>query len=245
MGQNIMSQDIMEQDIIGQNISKELVAQWSEDFRRLTGGRSPVGNSLSRAGLRTVAMNPQAFRENPRVFSQELPAGPAQDQRKSGRCWIFAGLNFLRQKAVEKHGLKDIVFSASYLSFWSNLEKSNYVLEIILETRDDDLEDPVVRWILANPLNDGGQWEMLCDLIDKYGAAPESAMPENYQSGDSRDMTRCIITKLRQSACLLRRQSRQGASLAELRRQKAAFLREIYGMLCFFLGEPPQQFDKE
>lgn len=227
-----------------QYIEQKDINKWSEKIAALPDA-SIIRNCLNKTELKHASMDANASRNYPMIFSDVIPTGKIQNQEKSGRCWIFAGMNFLRQKAIKKNQLEDIIFSAAYLTFWNNVEKANYVLEAIIDTRKEPLDSQIVRWIMENPVNDGGQWEMLCNLVNKYGIVPASVMPENQHSNNTNEMNRCIASKLRKAACVLRRMSDENASVEKLRRKKEEIMAEFYQMFSLLIGEPPQRFDYE
>lgn len=73
--------------------------------------------------------------------SNLLDDWPVTNQKKSGRCWMFAGLNLMRAGAMKKMGLKDFELSQNYILFWDKFERCNYFLESITQTRDRDADD--------------------------------------------------------------------------------------------------------
>lgn len=106
----------------------------------------------------------------------------ATNQKSSGRCWIFAGLNVLREIVGKRCGIESFELSQNYVAFWDKYEKANYFYESILDTADRDIDDRTVQFILSNGIQDGGQWDMLVNLIKKYGLVPKDAMPETHHS---------------------------------------------------------------
>jgi len=160
---------------------------------------------------------------------------------------MFAALNNIRYSISKKLNIKnhDFELSQSYTMFWDKLEKSNYFLENIIETRDLKLDSRKVMWLLSNPTNDGGQWDMFTGIIEKYGIVPKYMMPESYSSSNSKVLNKILNLKLRDYASILRKMSRNGADLPELRDTKENMVEEIYSVLSHFLGEPPRAFDFE
>ncbi|MFR3923306.1 MAG: aminopeptidase C, partial [Dysosmobacter welbionis] len=174
-----------------------------------------------------------------------LEQGEICNQKQSGRCWMFAALNTLRYQVMKKYDLKTFELSQAYLFFWDKLEKSNYFLESILDTLDEPANGRLVSYLLTAPVNDGGQWDMLCNLIEKYGVVPKTAYPESKASSGSREMDLTLTEKLREDACILRKLHKEGKDLDELRTRKTRMLGEIYRLLCICLGEPPKTFTFE
>jgi len=199
-------------------------------------------NAVTRTPLKSVAMNRRAVVRNNHTFSHMVKAGAATSQNSSGRCWMFAALNTFRMATAEKLNLEDFEFSQNYLMFWDKLEKSNYFLESILHTLDEPTDGRLISWLVQDPIQDGGQWDMFANLIRKYGVIPKEVMPETESSSNSSTMNDRITTKLRENAARLRQAYREGAGIEALRARKSAMLEEIYRMLCIHLGEPPTEF---
>jgi len=98
-----------------------------------------------------------------------LEGSPITNQRASGRCWLFAATNVFRVAVMRRYNLKEFELSQAYLFFWDKLEKANYFLEQILDTVDEDLDGRLVQTLLSSPVGDGGQWDMVANLVEKYG----------------------------------------------------------------------------
>ena len=201
-------------------------------------------NASIRNDMMELTMDWNHFRRIDHNFSNIITGEmPATNQKSSGRCWGFAGLNLFRIYLGRKHKLKDFQFSQSYFMFWDKLEKSNYFLESVIKTANEDWSSRIVMHLLDNPIQDGGQWDMWVNLIDKYGVLPQSAMPESFSSSRSMRMNRMITRKLRENAQTLRNEKNKGASNLDLQDAKTGMLKEIYRMLSIHLGEPPSSFD--
>jgi bleomycin hydrolase len=175
-------------------------------------------------------------------FSHKLDDWSVTNQKRSGRCWIFAGMNLLRVGAMRKMNLKDFEFSQSYVFFWDKIERANYFLEAIIDTADRPNGDRTVDFLLANSLSDGGQWNMLVNLIEKYGLVPKTVMPESQGSSDSSLMNGILRAKLHEGAKRLRDLHAQGATARNLRAAKHDILAVVYRILSIHMGTPPQQF---
>lgn len=175
-------------------------------------------------------------------FTYRVESKGITDQKSSGRCWLFTGLNVLRARMINQHNLGAFYFSHNYSFFWDQLEKSNLFLEGIIETRKLPIEDRKVQWLFQHPINDGGQFTGISDNLMKYGVVPTEVMPETYSSNNT-DRLNSIITKLlRQGGMELRKSNQQGASLKQLRAKKVETLQAIYRLLCLNLGTPPTKF---
>ena len=171
-------------------------------------------------------------------FSNRVITKGITNQKKSGRCWLFTGLNVLRAKMITKHNLPEFEFSQNYCSFYDQLEKANLFLQAIIDTKKLPLDDRQVDWLLKNPIGDGGQFTGVSNLITKYGVVPKSVMPETFQSENTSGMANILKLKLRQYALELR--DMKDNKTAE---RKTEMLTEIYRILVECLGVPPTEFE--
>ena len=149
------------------------------------------------SGSRAVESEPiHSF--NTKVTSRFPHANPVTNQRATGRCWMFSLLNTMRLPFMEKYNLSDFEFSQSYLYFWDKVERTNYFLHAYISTRSEELESRLVSWLLQEPYNDGGQWDMLVNLVTKYGVVPKNAYPECNCTENSRAFNKLITHKVQQ-----------------------------------------------
>ena len=229
---------------MSQEITKEQIAAFDADFSAQRANRVAM-NAVTNNGLLASAIRREAVEQDVHEYSISLEQGEICNQKQSGRCWMFAALNTLRYQVMKKYDLKTFELSQAYLFFWDKLEKSNYFLESILDTLDEPANGRLVSYLLTAPVNDGGQWDMLCNLIEKYGVVPKTAYPESKASSGSREMDMTLTEKLREDACILRKLHKEGKGLDELRARKTRMLGEIYRLLCICLGEPPKTFTFE
>ncbi len=202
-------------------------------------------DAVTSVGVMESAKRPDAFRTDLHAYSVSLPQTGITNQKRSGRCWMFAALNTMRFRIVKKLNLKDFELSQAYTMFWDKLEKSNYFLENILKTLDEPTSGRLIHWLLMAPVQDGGQWDMVCSLIDKYGVVPKACMPETFSSSESMQMNFTLTEKLREDACRLRSAYKAGAGMEKLRAMKDEMMETVYGMLCVCLGVPPKTVDFE
>ncbi len=201
-------------------------------------------NVSMRNDLLELAMDWDYYRKIDHSFSDVVSGEmPATNQKSSGRCWGFAGLNLFRIYLGRKYQLKDFQFSQNYFMFWDKLEKSNFFLESIINTIKEPWNSRLMMHLLNNPIQDGGQWDMWVNLVNKYGVVPQSEMPETFASSKSMRMNRMITRKLREYAQFIRVSKSDGATNEELQVVKTNQLKEIFKMLTIHLGTPPQSFD--
>ena len=216
-------------------------AQMMEQLRKgytASPEQKAIKNALTSTPISTLATNGESLAMCDTHFSHRVKTKGITNQRSSGRCWLFTGLNVLRAKMINKHNLGAIEFSQNYCSFHDLLEKSNLFLQAIIDTHNLPLEDRKVDWLLHNPIGDGGQFTGVSNLVMKYGIVPKEIMPETYQSNNTREMRTILSLKLREYALALRSaEKKKHASM------KVEMLTEIYRILVECLGVPPTEFE--
>ena len=197
-----------------------------------------VKNALASNSIAALAVNSENLAMCDTHFSHRVTTRGITNQKSSGRCWLFTGLNVLRAKMIREYDLPEFEFSQNYCSFYDLLEKSNLFLQAVIDTRDAGLDDRKVDWLMKNPIGDGGQFTGVSNLIMKYGVVPKSAMPETYQSDNTSGMTSILKQKLREYALELR-----AMQPAKIQERKTEMLTEIYRILVECLGVPPTEFE--
>ena len=222
-------------------VSAQQIAAFAADFESQRANLVAM-NAVTANGLMASAVSRAAVAQDTHEYSIRLEQGEITNQKQSGRCWMFAALNTMRYQVMKKCNLKTFELSQAYLFFWDKLEKSNYFLESILETVELPTSSRLVAYLLTAPVGDGGQWDMLCNLVEKYGVVPKTAYPESKASSGSREMDSTLTEKLREDACILRRMHKEHLGMDTLRERKNEMLNEIYRLLCICLGEPPKSF---
>lgn len=225
-------------------ITKEMTASFTEEFQK---NRKQVAlqRSVVKNGISASAENVSAHVQNTPVFSIDLATGKVANQKQSGRCWMFAALNTFRHKMLANFHLKEFELSQNYTFFWDKYEKANYFYENILTTADQAEDSRKVAFLLATPQQDGGQWDMLVSLFNKYGVVPKVAMPESANSSNSRDLNNYLNKKLRKDAVTLRQLVADGVDAATIEKEREKMLNEVYDFLAISLGTPPETFDFE
>jgi len=199
-------------------------------------------NSITNNDISSLALNREILQQHNEVFSHKIETKGITDQKKSGRCWLFAGLNIIRPVVMEKYNLESFEFSQNYLAFWDKMEKANCFLEHIIKFRDRDILDREMEIILRKPIPDGGYWESVVNLIEKYGVVPKDIMPETNSSENTSLMNTLLSRKLRADAVRLRKMHQGNKSVEKLLTEKTKMLADTYKMLIMNLGEPPAEF---
>lgn len=221
-------------------ITPELLSRISEGYAG-TPEQKAIRNALATNPLSALAVNAENLAMMDTHFSDVVPSEGITDQKSSGRCWLFTGLNVLRAKMIDEYGLGAFYLSQNYLFFYDQLEKSNLFLQAVIDTRDLPSDDRTVDWLFRNPLSDGGQFTGVSNLIMKYGMVPAEIMPETYAANNTSQMATVIKRKLREFGLELR--SDAGAKEKALEKRKVEMLSEVYRLLVYFLGEPPVSFE--
>ncbi len=198
-------------------------------------------NAITKVGLDDVAINREIVNATDHALSVSLDDWKVTNQERSGRCWLFAGLNLLRVGAMKKMGLKEFEFSQNFVMFWDKLERANYFLEAVIDTADRDVDDRTVAFLLDAVAGDGGQWNMFVAIVDKHGLVPKAFMPETQSSSNTARMNSVLRYLLRQGARSVREACTRSAD--DARAEKAEVLAVVHRVLCMHLGTPPAEFD--
>ncbi|EAC9982174.1 aminopeptidase, partial [Listeria monocytogenes] len=207
--------------------------------------QTALQRSVVKNGITASAENVSAKVNNVPVFSVDVTTGKVSNQKQSGRCWMFAALNTFRHKMLNDFNLKEFELSQNHTFFWDKYEKANYFYENILATANEPLTSRKVAFLLQTPQQDGGQWDMIVSIFQKYGVVPKTVMPESSNSSNSRDLNNYLNKKLRKDAVALRQLVAEGKTAEDIQTAKEAMLEDIYRFLATSLGTPPETFDFE
>ena len=201
--------------------------------------RNAIGNN----DIRKLSLNQENMTGMDTHFSIKVDSKGITDQKSSGRCWLFTGLNVMRAKTLAEYGFQSFEFSQVYPFFWDQLEKANLFLQGIIDTGKSPMSDKTVEWLFQHPLSDGGTFTGVADIVSKYGLVPKEVMPETNSSENTSRMASLISLKLKEYGLQLRDRIAEGAKPAVLEKEKTAMLGNIYRMLVLNLGVPPTEFD--
>ncbi|MDT6980020.1 C1 family peptidase [Levilactobacillus zymae] len=229
-------------------MSKAITAAQTASYQKALTD-DPTAKVLERAvshqGILATAADYASAADMSPVFSIDLDTGKVANQKQSGRCWMFAALNTMRHHLADLFKLSDFELSQNYTYFWDKFEKANYFYENVLATADQPTSSRKVAFLMTTPQQDGGQWDMLCAIIEKYGIVPKSVMPETYNSSKSSELNSTLNLKLRKDAVVLRKLVADNASADDIAAAKDKMLKEDYRLLAYTLGEPVSEFDFE
>ncbi len=225
-------------------ISKQTTADFAAAYLE-NNKQNALQRGVVKNGITASAENVSAKIVNVPVFSVDVTTGKVANQKQSGRCWMFAALNTFRHKMLNNFKLKDFELSQNHTFFWDKYEKANYFYENILATAAEPVTSRKVAFLLQTPQQDGGQWDMIVSIFQKYGVVPKAVMPESSNSSNSRDLNNYLNKKLRKDAVALRKLVAAGQSDTEIQTAKEGMLQEVYNFLATSLGTPPETFDFE
>ena len=223
-------------------LTRDRVAGFRESFDA-DPNKKLIQNVVTQHDVNDIALSRSIVTESPHSFSIVLDDWGVTNQARSGRCWMFAGLNLCRVDTRNVLNVKEFEFSQNYLMFWDKLERANFVLEAIIETAGRPVDDRTVAFLLRNPISDGGQWDMFTALVAKHGVVPKTAMEETESSANSARMNSSLNYQIRQGAKRIRHAYVDESGLDELRSIKDQTLKVIYDVLCIHLGTPPTEVD--
>lgn len=199
-------------------------------------------NAIQNNSIDLLAKGKAQRQQVPSEFNVETRKQSITNQKSSGRCWMFSGLNVLRNDFALANPGKVVTFSQDYLFFWDQLEKANLMLQGIIDTAKKDAQDPEVQFFFHSPISDGGTFCGVVDLVAKYGLVPTEVQPETFTSESTSRMRGLLSSKLREYGLKLRKMVADGKSAADVKAEKTQMLKTIYGMLVLAYGEPVKEF---
>ncbi|MFI5252491.1 MAG: aminopeptidase C [Bacteroidota bacterium] len=189
------------------------------------------GNKISQNWEKIIGIDP--------YFSKRLKDQKITDQKSTGRCWMFSGLNIIRPVVSSKLNGADIELSQNYLYFYEKLEKANLFLDAIIKTKEKPYTDQTIEYLFKQNAQDGQNWLGFIALVKKYGVVPKDVMPETYSSSNSGHVNYILALKLKQAGVKIRHES-SAEAIANIRTQA---LKDVYRILVINFGQPPKKFD--
>lgn len=222
-------------------ISKDMLSEIKQVQQRTPADKA-LFNALASNSIDALAVNHANKGPIDTYFSVETPSQSITDQKQSGRCWMFSGFNVLRSSFAQRTDSLVVDLSHDYLFFWDQLEKSNLFLQGVIDCADKPIDDERVRFFFKSPLNDGGTYCGVVDLVSKYGLVPAEVMPETFSADNTGRVTGLMKSKLREYGLKLRDMVAQGKSKEDIKAEKTKMLAVIYRMLALTMGEPPTEF---
>ena len=200
---------------------------------------------FSKVALNDLAFDPAVSKRSLFKFSVDNKTMSCANQKSTGRCWLFAATNVLREIIAKKKNIDNFELSQSYLAFWDKFERINYFIQSIIDTAALPDGDRTVDFILQTGVQDGGQWDMFVNIVNKYGIVPKDAMPETFQSSATGQLNGFINRHLRKLACEIRTLIKTGAPEAKIEELRRDTLDRCFSFLCECYTMPPKEFDFE
>lgn len=237
-----MTTSSQSQDDPAGSLTPDFIKSLQADYKMDAGDRARF-NAISGTDLKTLALNREIVSGEDGHFSHKIKTKGITNQKSSGRCWMFAGFNVMRPGVIHELGLDAFEFSGAHLLFWDKMEKSNLYFEQVIELRNVDRLDR--EWQLINEamVGDGGWWNYVSSLIEKYGVVPSSVMPETHASSNTREMNAVLKRLLRSRSAAILKAHQNGEDVRKLRKLKTESMAEVYRFLALNLGEPPTEFE--
>ena len=225
----------------GGGISKDMLTEIRNAQQRTAADRA-LFNALAANSIDAIAKNHANQGTVDTHFSVETPSQSITDQKQSGRCWMFSGFNVMRSDFAQRTDSLVVDLSHDYLFFYDQLEKANLFLQGVVDCADKPIDDERVRFFFKSPLNDGGTYCGVADLVSKYGLVPAEVMPETFSAENTAKVASLMKSKLREQGLKLRSMVAEGKSQEDIRAEKTKMLAVIYRMLTLTMGEPPAEF---
>ncbi|XP_017770694.1 PREDICTED: bleomycin hydrolase [Nicrophorus vespilloides] len=202
-------------------------------------------NVCSRVDPFDVCLSRKQLEDVQHVFNHKVDEGkPMTNQKSSGRCWIFATLNVIRLPFMKQLNIEDFEFSQGYLFFWDKIERCHFFLNNVVEVtkRNEAVDGRLMSFLLHDPTTDGGQWDMIVNVINKHGLMPKKCFPESFSCEASLKMNRILKSKLCEYAKAIRDLLAKGAGDSEVRLLIEYQMENIFRIVGICLGIPSETF---
>lgn len=223
------------------NLSIDKINEYERDF--LKDKMNIVAmNAATYNGIGKVVNDINYLKEQPFTFNIDIENGKAKNQKASGRCWMFASMNVLRNFVMKKLNLEDFELSQSYTLFCDKLERCNYYFENVIAKAKEPIDDREMQYIMNDPLCDGGQWDMFVNIIKKYGLVPKYVYPETVTSSATMQLNKYLCKILRKYTTEIR-DAVNNCSEETARKIKEEAMQGVYNVLTATLGKLPEKFD--
>ena len=222
-------------------ISESFIKKCKEEFNENPLNRI-TKNAITTLGSQLSTINHERLKDINHLFSVSIKKKgvKATDQQRSGRCWMFSGLNIFRHVLINCLELEQFEFSETYLFFYDKLERSNVYLQWFIDNKEVDKKDNrYFEYMVCEYMGDGGWYSTFSNLVEKYGLVPKSVYNETFQSEDTDDMNQILMEQL--NRCVNKFMTSK-LTMKEMSEEKNKTMKNIYNILVNFLGEPPSKF---
>lgn len=226
-------------------ISETFIKECEDEFNN-----DPVNiigrNAVVSIGSTIATINSKRLNEIDYIFLNSIKkkSTKSTNQGRSGRCWMFSGLNMFRHFVIKALNINNFEFSETYLFFWDKFERANSYLRWFIDNPKVKIGDRSFDYMTSGSMGDGGWWNMFANLVEKYGLVPKNAMKETFQSGQSDDMNAILEEHLQACSNHIYQlcKTSKNVSNETLEGIKTDCLKQIYNILVKFLGDPPKHF---
>lgn len=220
--------------ILDDKILKQLQEDYNKDPKNKV-----IENAISNIGIREASLNKNIINEHDFIFSNEVETKEVTNQKKTGRCWMFSGLNMIRMHIAKKLNMEKFELSESFLYFYDNMEKTNLFLQRVIDTKDLDIKNRKVEDVFYSTPEDGGYFEFFYYLIKKYGIVPKTNMGEIYHTEESQFMFYTLERALKKIAIEIRATDDKD-KIEDLRKKGLSY---AYNIFTKSVGKPVEVFD--
>lgn len=228
------------------NIELEDIKEFSKIYNTNPENKK-IEEEILKQGLDKICINKEIVEDNLPIFNIELSETKRYDQKESLRCWIFSGFNMMKRNMAENLNMDIMKFELSdnYIVFFHRLEKANTVYENVIHSKTTDLTKIVKKKILESPVKEVGNWQLLINIVKKYGMVPLEIMPTSVEGENCENIENLYTETIRKNLIELVELKKQGKDNQEIRKIKKQMLAENYEFLSKVYGEPKQIFNYE
>lgn len=222
------------------DITYENINMFSRKFNK-TKKNKVFKNMNTKGNFKNIVLKSEYIQNKKIFFKNKIDVETLPtDQEKSGRCWIFAFLNIIRIDMIKKYNLTNFELSQTYLFFYDKLERANNFLNYAIKNIKVSLNNDKLNYIMDNITHDGGTFNIVANLIEKYGIVPKNNMDDLFHSKNSDDLNTFFSNFLKKSFYKIKHEKKR-----DLYKLKNEILSDCYKILVIFLGEPPKKITWE
>lgn len=227
------------------DITLERLICYDEEYKSNSSNKV-IENAIKNVGIQKVCLNNDVIDHTYNIFNVELPKSKIYNQRESARCWIYAGINLIKNNVASNLNVeeKEYALSVNYLSFLDKLEKSNSVYNRIIEMENFNYDKEMKENYLQAAVYEGGYFAYFRALVAKYGIVPECIMKDVEESKDSLTLRKLFKEKVKKDILRLL-ELKKIENIERLQEEKEKMLSQNYNLLAKCLGELPFQFNYE
>lgn len=104
----------------------------------------------------------------------------------------------IRQQCHGAFEMDELEFSQTHLFFYDKIERSHFLLKTFVDIAKahEEIDGRLFMFLMKNPVDDGGQWSMLVNLVEKYGLMPKSNHSDAFSSTSSRQLGSILNDKV-------------------------------------------------